>query len=84
MMQMPVWLEGKKLFIACVAGGAAILVNHFIVAIPGLNLDPNNWLTDLWGLVILAFGGAKVNRVEQTQKDLLEVQKQHLETAKKK
>ena len=79
LMALPTWLEGKKLFIALIAGGLAILVNHFIVPIPGLNLDTNNWLTDIWALVLLAFGGAKVNRVEDAQKQLLDVQKQHLD-----
>lgn len=51
--ETPMWkmLEGKKTYIATAVAALAIIVNHFFGPLPGIELDPDQWLTQLGTLV---------------------------------
>ncbi len=63
------WLSGKKLIFAAVVGIVAILANHFLGHIPGMDINDNNWLADIWSLLLIIFGGAKVQKVVDGQEE---------------
>ncbi len=44
------WLSGKKTYIGLGLGVLTVVLNKFGYSIPGTQLDPNNWLSDLWAL----------------------------------
>lgn len=57
-------LRGKKTYIALVLGALVVLANKFLgVEIPGVALDPNDWMTNIWALVLGATGRAAVSKV---------------------
>lgn len=49
-------VDGKKTYITLAVGAASVLANHFGYEIPGTNLDPANWISDLFLLGGAAFG----------------------------
>lgn len=44
-------LEGKKTYIAVAVVAIAIIANHFFGPLPGIELDPDQWLVQLGALV---------------------------------
>ena len=57
-------LSGKKTYLAAGFGIIIILVVHFLkVPIPGVTIDDNNWMTDLWSLVLVMCGRSAVASV---------------------
>ncbi len=57
--------DGYKMYIGLGIGAAAILFNHFVTPIAGVDLDSNNWLEDLYGLAVLASGRSALKKVER-------------------
>ena len=49
------WLSGAKTYIVAVVAILAILVNH-VWPQPWMNLDPANWLTDIWTWILVITG----------------------------
>lgn len=51
--RMPMFaaLEGKKTYIAVAVAALTIIVNHFFGPLPGIALDPDQWLAQLGALV---------------------------------
>ena len=64
--QLQALVSGKKTYIALVVGIVAVALNHFGFwpnnQLP-LNLSPNNWLSDEYNLILVAFGRAAVAKV---------------------
>lgn len=59
------WLKGKKTYLLMALGAVVIVVNHLVGGIPGLNIDPNSWLTQLYAVAggsALRAGIAKVGQ----------------------
>lgn len=54
--ETPMWeaLNGKKTYIATIVAALAVIVNHFFGPLPGIELDPDQWLTQLGVLVFPA------------------------------
>lgn len=44
---MLTFLKGKKTYAVAFAGAAIIILNALGVPLPGVTLDPTNWLPDL-------------------------------------
>lgn len=51
--ETPMWeaLKGKKTYVAVTVAAIAIVANHFFGPLPGIELDPDQWLTQLGALV---------------------------------
>lgn len=47
-------LQGKKTYIATAVAALAVIANHFFGPLPGINLDPDQWLVQLGALVFPA------------------------------
>mgnify|MGYP003406298763 FL=1 len=45
------FLQGKKTYVAVAVAALAIIANHFFGPLPGIGLDPDQWLTQLGALV---------------------------------
>ena len=63
MKAMLTMMAGKKTYGLLALGAVSILINHFFGPVPGLNLDPDNWLNDLWGLGVGATMRAGISKV---------------------
>lgn len=59
-------LNGNKTYLACALGALVIIANHFGVQITGVTLDPNNWLNDLWNVVLIAAARSAAKKIETT------------------
>lgn len=47
------YLSGKKTYLTLALGAGVVLANHFGYLPSGsVGLDPNNWLTDLYALLV--------------------------------
>lgn len=44
---MLTFLKGKKTYTMALAGAAIVILNALGVPLPGVTLDPTNWLPDL-------------------------------------
>lgn len=64
MNQVTALLDGNKTYIAAVLGAAVILANHAGIHIPGVQLNPNDWLNQLWDVVLLVTGRSALKKVE--------------------
>ena len=56
-------VDGYKTYIALVLGAIVIVANHFGIHAPGTTLDPNNWLNDLYLLILGATSRSAVTKV---------------------
>ena len=57
-------MSGYKTYIASGLGIIVILAVHFLgVTIPGVTLDSNNWMTDIWSLVLVITGRSAIATV---------------------
>lgn len=54
-------LKGFKTYIGIAFGCFVVVVNHFLGPIDGLNLDPANWMADLYTLGLGGFMRAGIN-----------------------
>ena len=57
-------LNGYKMYAACLVGILAILVNHFIAPIPGIDVDQGNWLDQVWTLIMIMTGRSALTKLE--------------------
>lgn len=64
MSNVIVWLSGKKTYLLMGVSGIVIIINHFAGPIPGIGLDPNQWMAQLMAVASGASLRAGVKKVE--------------------
>lgn len=56
-------LNGNKTYIACALGALVVIANHFGIQVVGVQLDPTNWINELWQLALVASGRSAIAKV---------------------
>lgn len=57
-------INGHKTYILAVIYAIVVLVNHFIGPVPGVTLDPNNWIQELGLAAGIAAGRSAIKKSE--------------------
>ncbi len=55
-------IDGYKIYGLCALAIVVTIVNHF-VPLPYVNLDPSNWLNDIWGQLVLVGFRSTANKL---------------------
>ena len=58
-------LQGYKTYLGIAIAILAVLAVKFLgITIPGMTVDPNNWVTTIWELIMVGFGRSAIAKVE--------------------
>jgi hypothetical protein len=57
------WFDGHKTYILCALAIVVVLVNHFWGPFEKLDIDPANWLNDIWTYLLIASGRSALKKI---------------------